>query len=255
MALLDEPKTETMIENKFEGLLDRYFEKLLEDLPMFAVTYGGLRSGEGKLDQLNARFLAQRETERQKALTALDTISPRDLKNEQQLDRLALRSHLLKESEDHARRRHELEPNAPDQLLHVLLHELMRGDDEPRRAATNLRSLVKQAPRFLEEASALAKTPDPVWLRIMEQTVAGGLVLADSVGQFLTKAEPRPDTAREVASLKRALEKYRDRVKARKPAPAGSFAIGTESLQRRVRDELGLDYTLGQIELSSTLGS
>jgi uncharacterized protein (DUF885 family) len=237
-----------MTKNKFEGLLDRYFEKLLEDMPMFAVTYGGLRSGEGKLDQSNARFLAHRETERQKALTALETISPRDLDNEQQLDRLALRSHLLKESEDYARRRHELEPNAPDQLLHVLLHELMRGDDEPRRAAANLRSLLKQAPEFLREASTLVKTPDPVWLRVMEQAVAGGLVLADSIGQFLTTVEPGSETARDVGSLKRALEQYRDRAKERKLAPAGSFAIGAETLQRRVRDELGLDYTLGQVE-------
>ena len=44
------------------------------------------------------------------------------------------------------------------------------------------------------------------------------------------------------------MERYRDRVKHRPLAPAGSFAIGAETLQRRVRDELGLDYTLGQVE-------
>jgi hypothetical protein len=31
---------------------------------------------------------------------------------------------LLKECEDYARGRHALEPNAPDQLLNILLHEL-----------------------------------------------------------------------------------------------------------------------------------
>jgi uncharacterized protein (DUF885 family) len=31
-------------------------------------------------------------------------------------------------------------------------------------------------------------------------------------------------------------------------AATGSFAIGAEALQRRVRDEVGLDYTLGQVE-------
>jgi len=44
------------------------------------------------------------------------------------------------------------------------------------------------------------------------------------------------------------MEKYRDRAKRLRPAPDGSFAVGSEMLQRRVRDELGLDYTLGQIE-------
>jgi uncharacterized protein (DUF885 family) len=35
---------------------------------------------------------------------------------------------------------------------------------------------------------------------------------------------------------------------ARPVAPRNSFALGAERLQRRVRDELGLDYTLGQVE-------
>lgn len=237
-----------MTKNKFEGLLDRYFEKLLEDQPIFAVTYGGLRSGEGKLGRADAEFLAHRQAERQKALAALDTISPRELSNEQQLDRLALRSELLRQTQDYARRRHELEPGAPEELLRVLLHELMRGDDEPRRAAANLRSLLKQAPGFLDRAGSLAKTPERVWLRVMEQTVSGGLALVDSIAQFLAKADPEPNPAPDIKRLKRALENYRDRVKARKPAPPNSFAVGPEILQGRIRDELGLDYTLGQVE-------
>ena len=44
------------------------------------------------------------------------------------------------------------------------------------------------------------------------------------------------------------MQRYRERVQQRPLAPAGSFAIGAAALQRRVRDELGLDYTLGQVE-------
>src|ERR1700704_3965557 len=106
------------MKDRFEGLLDRYFEKLLEEAPIFAVTAAGLPSGEGKLGRLNVRFLKRREDERQKTLGALEQISPSELTNEQQLDRLALRSQLVRESEDYGRRRHELEANAPDQLLH-----------------------------------------------------------------------------------------------------------------------------------------
>ena len=51
----------------------------------------------------------------------------------------------------------------------------MRGDDEPRRAARNLRSLLRQAPDFLDEAAAVVRSPERVWLRVMEQTVAGGM--------------------------------------------------------------------------------
>jgi len=237
-----------MTKDRFEGLLSRYFEKLLEDVPTFAAAYAGLPSGEGKLGRLNADFLKRREAERQKALRALEDISPRELSKEQQLDRLALRNQLLKESEDNLRKRHELEPNAPEQVLNILLHELMRGDDQPRRAARNLRSLLKEAPDYLAEASALVKRPERVWLKVMEQAVAGGPVLLEAVGKFLHSVGPRASDQEQIKSVTKALEKYGERVSARTLAPAGSFAVGPQVLQRRVREELGLDYTLGQVE-------
>ncbi|MCU0785953.1 MAG: DUF885 domain-containing protein [Verrucomicrobia bacterium] len=231
----------------FEGLLERYFETLLQDAPTFA-TVMGVRSAEGKLGELNDRFVARRQRERQTALRSLETISPRELSNEQHLDRLALRSMLLKECEDFTRGRHTLEPNAPQQVLDILFHELMRGDDEPKRAARNLRSLLKQAPNFLEEAGTLIDKPERVWRRVMEQTVTGGAALLEGVETFLQGTQPQPADKAQIRATRRAMEKYRDRVKRRPLAPAGSFAIGTTTLQRRVRDELGLDYTLGQIE-------
>jgi uncharacterized protein (DUF885 family) len=234
--------------SQFEGLLSRYFERLLEDVPTFATAYAGMPSGEGKLGRLTPDFHKKREKERQSSLRGLENISPRELSNEQQLDRLALRSHLLKECEDYARDRHSLEPNAPDHLLNILLHELMRGDEEPQRAAKNLRALLKQALDFLDEASATVRNPERVWLNMMEQSVAGGQVLLDGVKQFLGGVESNGNDESAVQAAKRALIRYGNKPKQRQLAPAGSFAIGASALQRRVRDELGLDYTLGQVE-------
>ena len=125
---------------QFEGVLARFFETLLLDNPTFSTIAAGLRDSEGKLGRLTLDYQQKREHERQSTLRALEGVSPRELSNELQLDRLALRSLLLKECEDYARGRHTLEPIAPDQLLNILLHELQRGDDEPRRAARNLPS-------------------------------------------------------------------------------------------------------------------
>src|ERR1044071_2831370 len=55
---------------QFEGLLSRYFETLLEDVPTFAAAYAGLPSGEGKLGRLTPDFHQQRERKRQAALRA-----------------------------------------------------------------------------------------------------------------------------------------------------------------------------------------
>jgi uncharacterized protein (DUF885 family) len=233
---------------QFEGLLTRHFETLLHDNPTYSTIAAGLRDGEGKLGRLTLDFQKRRERQRRYALREMEYISPRELTSEQQLDRLALRSLLLKECEDYARGRHALEPIAPDQLLNILLHELQRGDDEPQRAASNLRSLLKQAPEFLDEAAAVVRNPERVWLRVMERTVTGGMALLEGVGTFLRVVAPQPGDAVLIRAAGKAMQRYRARVTQRPLAPAGAFAIGAAALQRRVRDELGLDYTLGQVE-------
>ena len=231
----------------FEGILDRYFETFLEGNPVYA-TFAGLKSGEGKLGEPILSFEKRRAELRQKALQALDTISPRELSNEQQLDRLAFRSLLLREQEDFARARHTLDPNAPEQVFNIVLHELQRGEDEPRPAARNLRSLLGEIPRYLSQAVTLIHHPEGVWLKVMEQTTAGAATLFEAVATFLQRVEPNPMDAARIAAAQRCLESYRKKVKEHPIAPESSFRVGASILQRRVRDQLGLDYTLGEIE-------
>jgi len=232
---------------KFEGLLDDYFESSLAVNPM-AATYAGLPDGEGKLGRADRRHEERGERRRQQTLARLESISPQFLSNEQQLDRLALRSELSRESEDFARGRHALDPDAIDTLLGILLHELQRGADEPQRAATNLRGLLRATPRYLDESSSLVTNPERVWRRIMEQTTEGAPALFDAVGIFLKSSPAGGDDGLLIRGARKSVERYRVKVCNRRDAPEGSFAIGAESTQRRVRDQLGLDYSLGEIQ-------
>ena len=232
---------------KFEGLLDEYFETFLAEHPITA-TYAGLRDGEGHLGRAHLRHEQLGQRRRQRALATLDSLAPRLLSNEQQLDRLALRSQLVRESEDFARGRHSLDPGALDTLLGILLHELQRGDDEPKRAAANTRGLLRDAPRYLLEAASLIQRPERVWRKIMQQTATGASSLFDAVATFLGKARPHPQDASLLRAARKAVLDYRDAVLTKPVTAEGSFAIGSASTQRRVRDQLGLDYTLGEIE-------
>jgi uncharacterized protein (DUF885 family) len=232
----------------FEAVLSNYFERQLQDQPVFAVIVGGLPEAEGKLGDLSPDFFRRRERERHRTLKSLEQISPRDLSNEQQLDRLALRNLLACECEDFARDRSGLEPNAPEHLFSILLKELQRGEDEPKRAARNLRSLLKQATPFLEEAAQCLKHPDAVWTTIMEEAVAGGPSLLASAQRLLESHNPSPNDAHLLSSTTHSLERYRDKVRNLKPARPGSFSLGATAVQRRVREDLGLDYTLSEIE-------
>jgi uncharacterized protein (DUF885 family) len=230
----------------FEGILDRYFETVLEKHPVYA-NYTGLKSGEGKLGRADLASIAADEKLRRKTLAALEQISPRELTNEQHLDRLALRNQLLKEGEDYARGQHELSPGAADTLLNLLLHELQRGDDEPARAAKNIRGVLRAAPKFLAEDTAVVIRPERVWLKIMQETCDSADSLFTAVAGFLGKNPSNQDVGL-IDGAKKALKQYRDTVSAREPAPEGSFSVGSAILQRRVRDQVGLDYSLGEIE-------
>jgi uncharacterized protein (DUF885 family) len=233
--------------SRFEGLLDEYFELFLNEHPI-AATCAGLRDGEGKLGRAHLRHEKRWEHRRQQALATLDSISPRLLSNEQQLDRLALRSQLLRETEDFARRRYSLDPNALDTLLGILLHELQRGDDEPQRAATNIRGLLRETPRYLHQALSLVNRPERVWRKIMERTAQGAGSLFDAIAKFFHAAGERDNDGSLIRGAQKAVKHYRDSILALPLAPQGAFAVGSAALARRVRDQLGLDYSLGEIE-------
>ena len=235
-------KTSNETQKAFEGILDEYFEGVLADNPMMANELGR-REGEGELGKIGAAFEKKQERRRQKTLAALEGLAVNELHAEQHLDRLALRSQLIGECEDFARNKHTLEPDGVDAVFGILLHEMQRGEDDPARAKRNIRGVLKDAPAYLSRAAKMINQPEQVWRRIMAQTVDGAPAMFDALEAFMGKGN-----ARGIAATRRAVFNYRDAVMEKPLAPRNSFSLGATQLQRRVRDELGLDYTLGQIE-------
>lgn len=231
----------------FEGILERYFEAKLKDNPIEA-NFAGLRGGEGNLGKANLQHETRQQKRRLNALRELDGIGVRELSREQHLDRLALQSQLIHECEEFERGRHDLDPDAVETVLNVLFHELQRGDDEPGRAARNIRSILKQVPGYLGEAQSLIRLPEPVWTKVLQETANGAPTLMNAVQEFLQTTSPAPADPPAIRSTLKAVEYYRDHVVNRPAASNGSFAIGKTQVMRRVRDELGLNYSPGQIE-------
>ena len=235
-------KNNNRTRKEFEGILDRHFEGVLNDNPMMANELG-LRSGEGQLGKMGLGFERRQEGRRQQTLANLGKLAVNELSQEQHLDRLALRSMLLAECEDYGRGQHKLEPDAVDRVFGILLHELQRGEDEPSRAKRNIRGILRESSNYFSKAARLIDRPERVWRNIMQQSVAGAGALFDAVQLFLGKKDIKL-----IVSAQKAVGRYHDEVMDRPLATRNSFALGADCLQRRVRDELGLDYTLGQVE-------
>ena len=235
-------KSNNKTQGQFEGILDRYFKEVLADHPVMANELG-LRAGEGKLGNVGLGFERSQQKRRHRVLVELDRLAVNELSGEQHLDRLALRAQLLAECEDFARGKHALEPDGVDIVFGILLHELQRGEDEPSRARRNIRGILKETPRYLSRAARMIDRPERVWRRIMQQTVNGAEPMYVALTDFLGKGDLRA-----IAAARRTVDKYCAKVMALPLAPRNSFAVGPQALQRRVRDELGLDYTLSQVE-------
>jgi len=231
----------------FEQLLDGYFNSFYADHPADA-TYVGFSSGEGRLNNVTLPALSRQHRRRQAALANLDTIAPSALSNEQNLDRLAFRARLLREHEDFERGRHTLDPSGIDAVFEFLLRELQRGETNPKRAVNNIRSLLVESQRYLNQAAKLIDRPERVWRNIMDDTFKASGSFFDAIATFLKVNGNKKEDSLLIRLAKRSCAKYHESVMAKRLAKPGSFAIGTTMLQRRIRDELGLDYTVGQVE-------
>ena len=201
-----------------------------------------MRAAEGLLGEPSLKAIRVDEKRRQQLLADMDQLAPSALSAEQHLDRLAVRAMVLAECEDFDRGIHRLNPNAVDHVFGALLHELQRGEDEPTRARRNVRALLGQTPKYLRQAVRLVDRPERVWRRVMDQTATGAGTLFEAVSSY------GDDARRLIAAAQKAVVQYHAQVMSRPLAAKNSFALGASRLQRRVHDELGLDYTLGQVE-------
>ena len=237
------PKTSKI----FEELLKNYFNNYYATHPSDA-TYVGLKSGEGKMNSVSFSSLNRQQKKRKGALLKLDKIPPSNLSNEQNLDRLAFSSRLLRECEDFERKKHALHPVGIDEVLEFLLQELQRGETEPKRAAKNIRSLLKESQRYLKQAAKLIDKTERVWLSIMISSFKASDSFFESLKKFLRNNGNEKKDASLINLCKKGCKEYYENILKKPLANPGSFAIGSKILQRRIRDELGLDYTIGQVE-------
>ena len=231
----------------FETLLDDYFSTFYREHPADAALLG-LNSDDARFNPSTLSALRRQQAKRRDALSKLDTVAPSALSNEQNLDRLAFRARLLRECEEFDRGRHELDPDGIDKVLSFLLKELQHGEDTPKRAAKNIRNLLRDTPRYLSQAARLVTRPERVWRNIMADAFNASGLFFDAVTAFLQLNGNQRTDATWLAKAERACQRYRDSIFAKRLAKPRSYAIGASALQRRIRDELGLDYTLGQVE-------
>ena len=117
-------------------------------------------------------------------------------------------------------------------MLGFLLKELQRGEDKPKRAARNIRGLLRDTPRYLGQAARLVTRPERVWRGIMADSFKASGVFFDAVAGFLQANGRQRSDSSLLAAANRACQRYHDSVLAKRLAKPGPVAIGPPPRQR-----------------------
>jgi len=105
----------------------------------------------------------------------------------------------------------------------------------PQRAGAELRSLLKQAPDFLDEASTVVRNPEGVWLRVMEEPSRAARLCSKEIRQLLRKVPKHDDDEPLAQGHAEGMESIPGPAKQRPLARPARLRWARQPCQRRLR--------------------
>jgi uncharacterized protein (DUF885 family) len=225
-----------------QDLIKRYYEESFVRFPTFGSS-AGRHEFDAEMGRIDPATLEAQHALVLETLSAIEDLPLQDFGGSDLLDRRTILANLRQDRLEYDLRRHE---NNPQSYLHgsadALYDLFIRNATNLKPVAPAIISRLKQIPRYLDEAAGNLKRPDPLWKDL-------ALKAAPAVGGFFeTLAEPlAAASGQPVATLRRLTKKaaaaaadYAARVKALRPAPAGSYALGEERFTLLMHERTGL---------------
>jgi hypothetical protein len=116
-------------------------------------------------------------------------------------------------------------------------------------ALPKIESRLARIPDFLAEAVAIVREPVPLWTKLARKTCEGAATFLTEIERTLTPLSANPEkTAALFHGARAAFAKYSEAIAAKRPGPAGGFAVGRPAMEMLVRERLGVSRSLPEIE-------
>ncbi len=110
-------------------------------------------------------------------------------------------------------------------------------------------SRLNQIPKYLRNGAACLKKPIPLWTQLATQACDGGMEFLRGLEETLVAASGHPEGTREgIARASAALADYGKTIVRKSPGPAGGFAVGADALGVLIRERMGFDQSIAEIE-------
>lgn len=131
--------------------------------------------------------------------------------------------------------------------INSIFELLVRASENPAHVLPAVESRLARLPDFLRAGLGCVDRPDPLWVKLAEQSCEGAVEFLKGLETDLAGFSKKP---RRLSSLlqtaARAFTEFASAISRKITAPSGSFAIGRERFEFLIRERLGLDLSLSE---------
>ena len=240
-------------EVRFFGRLTRDFLAASHELFPHEASELGLVRYEDRLGENAARTHLRHIALMEKALAATERLAEPAFAGDDWLDRRGflsmLRTGLLLQR-DLERWRTNPQVHC-DAAVNSIFDLVIRYATRLPVALPKIESRLARIPDFLAEGAELLRKPVPLWTKLARKTCAGAATFLTEIERQLTPISPHPEkTAALFAGARTAFARYATAIAGKPPGPAGAFAVGRAGMELLVRERLGINRSLAEIEAS-----
>jgi len=232
----------------FESAAELWLEETCEMFPEHASTLG-FRKYDPLLGKNTPRVRARYIQLLEKTLARIEALPEALFTGDAWLDRRGLLAHLRIEllfERDLGCWRVNPQTHT-GAAINSIFELLVRAGENPAQVLPSVESRLARLPDFLSAGSACVDRPEPLWVKLAEQSCEGAVEFLKGLETELASFSKNP---RRLSSLlqsaARAFTEFASAISRKKTAPAGSFAIGRERFEFLIRERLGLDLSLSE---------
>ncbi len=112
-----------------------------------------------------------------------------------------------------------------------------------------IESRLNQIPKYLRNGASCLRKPIPLWTQLATKSCEGGIDFLRGLEETLLAVSPHPKgTKSGIARASAALDDYAKTIVRKSPGPAGGYAVGGDALGLLVRERMGFDQSVAEIE-------
>jgi len=235
---------------EFSKLGDAWLAATCERVPEF-----GSELGYQKFDfRLSRNSIADHVAQNRlctETLAAMERLPSVEFSGDDYLDRRGfiamLRTHdLLERKLEHWRTNPQCHINSATQAVFGLI---IRNTKSLPRALPAIEARLEAMPGFLRNGAACVRKPVPLWTKLAVKSCDGAVEFFQGLEEELCQISADPHaTKKRIDQACKAVKQYASAIQRKPPGPKNGFAIGREAFESLLRERLGFDQTVPEIE-------